>query len=52
MAFIKCLEFEYNSFLMSILSFSELFPASNWTKKIGSLLSICSGVNIFNHYPF
>ena len=37
---------EYNSCLISFLSFSELFPAFNWDKEIGNLLSIWLGVRI------
>ena len=38
---------EYNTCLVSFLSFSELFPAFNWAKEIGSLLRIWLGVSIF-----
>ena len=31
---------EYNSFLISFLSFFELIPAFNYTKEIGNLFSI------------
>ena len=34
--------------LISFLSFCELFPAFNWPNKIGNLVIICCGVNIFN----
>ena len=42
---------EYNSCLISFLSFSELFPAFNCAKVIGNLLSIWFGVSIFRHFP-
>ena len=42
---------EYNSCLISFLSFSELFPAFNWARVIGNLLSIWSGVSIFSLCP-
>ena len=42
---------EYNSCLISFLSFSELFPAGNWAKVIGNLLSIWLGAKIFNPFP-
>ena len=42
---------EYNSCLISFLSFSELFPAFNWAKEIGNLLSIWFGVKIFKAFP-
>ena len=42
---------EYNNCLISFLSFSELFPAFNRAKEIGNLLSIWSGVSIFNPPP-
>ena len=35
---------EYNSYVIWFLNFSELFPAFNWAKEIGNLLSIWSGV--------
>ena len=38
---------KYNSCLISFLSFFELFPAFNWAKEIGNLLSIWLGDNIF-----
>ena len=31
---------EYNNCLISFFSFSELFPAINWPKEIGNLISI------------
>ena len=42
---------EYNNCLISFLSFSELFPAFNWAKVIGNLLSIWFGVSFFNPCP-
>ena len=42
---------EYNNCLIPFLSFSELFPAFNWAKVIGNLLSIWSGVKSFNLCP-
>ena len=36
---------------MLFLSFSELFPAFNWAKEIGNLLSIWFGVSIFKPSP-
>ena len=42
---------EYNSCLISFLSFSELFPAFNWAREIGNLLSIWLGVSIFSSCP-
>ena len=42
---------EYNSCLVSFLSFSELFPAFKWAKEIGNLLSIWLGVRTFNPCP-
>ena len=33
------------------LSFSELFPAFNWGKEIGNLLSIWFGVKTFSSSP-
>ena len=41
---------EYSICLILFLSFSELFPAFNWAKEIGNLLSIWFGVKIFK--PF
>ena len=43
---------EYNSCLILFFSFSELFPAFNWAKEIGNLLSIWLGVNIFSPCPY
>ena len=43
---------EYNSCLISFLSFSELFPAFNCAKVFVNLLSIGSRANIFSPYPF
>ena len=37
---------------MLFLSFSELFPAFNWAKEIGNLLSIWFGVSTFKPCPF
>ena len=42
---------EYNNCLILFLSFSELFPAFNWAKIIGNLLSIWFGVSIFKPKP-
>ena len=42
---------EFDSCLISFISFCELFPAFNWAKVIGNLLSIWSGVNIFSPIP-
>ena len=42
---------EYNSCLISFLSFSGLFHAFNWVKEMGNLLSISLGVSIFKSSP-
>ena len=42
---------EYNSCLISFLSFSESFPAFDWAKEIGNLSSIWSAVSIFSPCP-
>ena len=42
---------EYSNCLISFLSFSELFLAFNWDKKIDNLLSIWFGVRIFSPCP-
>ena len=42
---------EYNSCLISFLSFSGLFSAFNWANEIGNLLSIGIGVSIFKPFP-
>ena len=42
---------EYNSYLISFLSFSELFPAFSCAKEIGNLLTIWFGVSILSHFP-
>ena len=39
---------EYNSCLISSLSLFELFPAFDWAKEIGNLLSLWFGVSIFS----
>ena len=39
---------ENNSSLIWFLRFSELFPAFNWAKEIGNVLSIWLGVSIFS----
>ena len=43
---------EYNSCLISFLDIFGLFPAFNYSKEIGNLLSIWSGVSIFSPIPF
>ena len=43
---------EYNSCLISFLSLFELFPALNWAKDVGNLLSIRFGVSFFSGWPF
>ena len=42
---------EYDNYLFSFLSFSELFPAFDWAEEIGNLLSIWLDVKIFNPCP-
>ena len=42
---------EYNSCLISLLSFSVLFPAFNDAKEVGNLLSDWFGVSIFSPCP-
>ena len=51
--FVNCYERykEYNSCLISYLSFSELFLVFNWAKDISNLLNIQFGVSIFNPCP-
>ena len=42
---------ECNSCLISLLSFSELFPAFNSAKETGNLISFSFGVKNFNPCP-
>ena len=42
---------EYSDYLISFLSFSELFPAINWANEIGNLQSIWFGISIFTPCP-
>ena len=42
---------EYKNCLTLFSSFWELFPAFNWAKEVGNLLSIWFGIKIFNPFP-
>ena len=42
---------EYKICLISLLGFSELFPAFNWAKEISNLITIWLSVRIFKPSP-